>query len=115
MSVQTHLGPVVVNDEETVVPVPLVGRVFGITAGSADDANRPSAHSAGNQGRVTGVGETLRRDLPPGRPIATTVSGVDDLAAEVLVILVATGHDNRLGTSRVLCSADARLDRSVHL
>ena len=80
--------------------------------GSADNADRGAGEVAGLQCGVSRGIEGLISDLPSGF-VTTAVAGVDDLPAVVLVVLVAAGHNDRLGTCGTGAD-DSCLDRAVH-
>jgi hypothetical protein len=60
------------------------------------DPHRQSLVAADGEGTVAAP-ELLVGDLLAGVWVAATLAGVDDEVAEVVVVLVAAGHNDRVG------------------
>src|SRR5215203_6146090 len=98
IAVAAGLAPVVRDSEQAVVAESERGRVRRITSGAADHAHRQSIQLASGQSSVARSIELLVGDLLPGSRIVATVAGVDQLVTEVLVVDVAAGHHDGVGT-----------------
>jgi hypothetical protein len=67
-----------------------------ITACAADDTDGVAVELAAGEAGVA-ARELLVRDLCSGVGIAAALAAIDELFAEVLIVDVAPGHDDRVG------------------
>jgi hypothetical protein len=101
------LTPVVNHLKQAVVAESGRRGVGRIAVGAADHSHRQPIQLASNQTSVAMSIDVLVGDLLLGRGMVAAMTGVDQLIAKVLVIFVAAGHHDGVGTFTAVAGGSA--------
>jgi hypothetical protein len=105
------LTPVVNHLKQAVVAESGRRGVGRIAVGAADHSHRQPIQLASNQTSVAMSIDVLVGDLLLGRGMVAAMTGVDQLIAKVLVIFVAAGHHDGVGTFTAVAGGSAHRGR----
>ena len=111
-SLDASLHPVFDNGEEAVVPKTSLWRQLRVTTFASDYTNLSSQELSCHKSRITRRLKALVSYLLLGDLVLSTSAGVDDFAAEILVVGIAATQDNGFST-KLLRATNSRLGRPV--